>query len=65
LHHPLQLEQEMDLILDEKDVKRAMNSWRTSWAPAVLSYVAGLTSKSAKTALQEAKAMFEGMHSST
>lgn len=56
----------MDFILDEKDVvKRAMNSWRTSWAPAVLSYAAGLTSKSVKTALQEAKAMFEGMYSST
>ena len=61
-YHTLQLDQEMDLILDEKDmVKTAVSSWRTKWAPAVLSYAGGLTSKSAKTILKEAQTMFEGI----
>ena len=52
----------MDLILDEKDVvKTAVSSWRMKWAPAVLSYAGGLTSKSAKTILKEAQTMFEGI----
>ena len=62
LSHILQLDQEMDLILDQKDiVKTTVNSWRAKWAPAVLCYAEGLTSKSAKTILKEAQTMFKGM----
>lgn len=56
-----QLEQEMDLILDKRDsVKIAGREWDAKWTPAIQSYAASLSSKSARDAIKGLEEMFKG-----
>ena len=47
----MQLDQEIDLILDKKDVIQAIEDWCSKWVPAVLEYGYTLAGKKAQLVL--------------
>ena len=58
-----QLEQEMDLILEKKDVsKSALQQWTTVWVPSILQYAETCTGKKVASAITQAKTDYEGVH---
>ena len=56
----LQLEQELDMILDKKDVLKSAQQHWTVWVQAILQYADSCTGKLA-TAVQQAKSDYEGV----
>ena len=59
----IQLEQEIDLILEKRDVfKSALQDWTSSWVPAIIQY--GESAQTGKTAavVVQAKKDYEGTY---
>ena len=58
----LQLEQEMSMILEGKDVvKTAGCQWSLKWVPAILGYARSLKTKAAVSTLKEADQLYSCM----
>ena len=47
MHIQLQIEQEIDLMLGQKDVKAAGREWDTKWGPAIIELSKTMTGKQA------------------